>query len=432
MPMFTTLFVMTWLAVSAPDTFARHDALELRSVNPSGNSVPQYGRFELTLDVRATYDNPFDPEDVDVYALFRSPSGKSLRVNGFFTQPCSRRLVNDMEYIDPLGEPFWQIRFAAPEEGTWRYQVFVKDRTGSCQSPEAAVAVMASASPGFIRTNPKAPQVFAFENGHPYVAIGENMCWATGRGTVDFEMWLASLAQGGGNWIRFFMDRWHCCLEWTPSDQRAWDQGQFYGLGKYNLCNAWRLDTILDMAERNGVYVMVCLGMYSEFTEGGFFSEGIWPMNPYNAANGGPCKKPEEFWTNEQARKLYKQRLRYLAARYGWRTGVFAWEFWNEAYPTTPWVQEMAQFLKGTGPYADQPADPYRHLVSTSYGTADIWGLPEIDFSMTHQYGEGNLADAAITVNADAVKHAAFNKPHLMAEFGIDWRSSDDKYDTSV
>jgi hypothetical protein len=205
--------------------------------------------------------------------------------------------------------------------------------------------------------------------------------------------------------------------------------GSIWRLGRLQPVQRLETRRILDTAEQNGIQVMLCLGTYGEFTTGGYFNEGLWNSNPYNAAMGGPCAKPEEFWTNEQARKFYRQRLRYIAARYGARANLFAWEFWNEAYPATPWVAEMAQFLKGHGPFQGNPADPFGHLVSTTYGTPEIWNLPEIDFTQSHSYGEGNLPDFAPLTHNDAVQNRKFNKPHLLAEFGIDWHTSDDKYD---
>ena len=64
---------------------------------------------------------------------------------------------------------------------------------------------------------------------------------------------------------------------------------------------------------------MFCLGTYGEFTEGGYFNEGCWVSNPYNAKNGGPCATPGRL-LDQPARpaSLYKQRLRYLIARWGY------------------------------------------------------------------------------------------------------------------
>ena len=417
--------VMIALGVGEPDGAAAQK-LELRSATPSATTVPCYGRLDLNLDLNATYDNPFDPGDVDVYAEFVSPEGTRFHVNGFYTQSCSAKVEKDVEAIDPIGDPFWQICFSPNREGAWRYRVFAKDRTGAASLPEAEFSVVPSASSGFVRRNSSSPHLFAFDNGQPFLAIGEDMCWGT---LFNYDQWLPALGQAGGNWIRLWSFRWNCGLEWSTQDRQSWDYGTFSGLGRYNLCSAWRLDRILDTAEKNGVYVMLCLGTYGEFTTGGFFNEGMWNTNPYNAANGGPCAKPEDFWTNERARKLYKQRLRYVAARYGWRTNLFAWEFWNEAHAPAAWVKEMAQFMKGTPDAA--PADPFGHLVSTTYGDPEVWGIAEIDFTQSHLYGEANVPDAAPVICNDARQHRKFGKPHLAAEFGIDWRSSDDKQDTT-
>ncbi len=422
----TLLAVVTLCAAAdaSPGTTAGEDKLDLGTVAQNAAEVPRYGLFELRLSPKATFDNPFNPDDLDVHADFTPPEGTSMRVNGFYTQDCVRKVEEKNESFSVTGEPYWAIRFSPNAEGTWRYTVSARDRSGTVRSAEATFLVTPANSAGFIRRNPRAPNLFMTENGAPFLAIGENMCWGS---VTDYEKWLPALGNAGGNWIRLWVFRWNCGLEWTAEDQRPWDSGQFGGLGIYNLCNAAKLDMILDEAARQGVNVMLCLGTYGEFTTGGFFHEGMWDTNPYNAVNGGPCAKPEDFWTDPKARALYKQRLHYMAARYGWRTNVFAWEFWNEAYPPAGWVQEMAQFLKGDG---NRPAaDPFGHLVSTSYGKPEIWNLPEVDFTMTHHYGEANVADHTPVVMADARQNRSFGKPHLMAEFGLDWRSSDDKQD---
>ena len=427
---FVLLMAMIAASESALGDLGQRETLELRSVVSSEIEVPKHGRFELTLDLGASFDNPFDPDDVDVYAVFTPPEGPPMRVNGFYTVACLRKLLeNGAEQIEPTGAPFWQIRFCPNREGMWHYRVFARDRTGTVESPEAAFRVVASENPGLVQRREGLSSPFVFDDGRAFFPVGENMCWGGPKGSLDFDEWLKRLGEARGNWIRLWMTRWNCALEWTEDDaSRQWPNA-FRGLGVYNLCSAWKLDTILDTAEKNGVYVQLCLGTYGEFTTGGYFNEGMWASNPYNSANGGPCASADDFWTNEQARRLYQRRLRYIAARYGARVSIFAWEFWNEARAPAAWVSEMAQYMKGTGPFEGKPADPYGHLVSTTYGDPDVWGLAEIDFTQTHQYGEGNIPDMAPAIVSDARRHSEFGKPHLMAEFGIDWRSSDDKYD---
>ena len=47
-------------------------------VTSSAMEIPLYGMWELTIDLRASYDNPFDPEQVDLTAEFTTPSGKKV------------------------------------------------------------------------------------------------------------------------------------------------------------------------------------------------------------------------------------------------------------------------------------------------------------------------------------------------------------------
>jgi hypothetical protein len=408
---------------------SRNSSLALKAATPDRLVVPCYEKLELTLDLSATYENPFDADEIDVHARFTSPVGKQIQVNGFLYQPFTRRLENNAEQIEPAGEPVWKLRFTPDLAGDWKYQVSARDRSGSARLPETQFKAVKSDHPGFIRRSARNPLAFAWDNGRPFFAVGENMCWAAGRGSFDYDQWLPELGKAGGNFIRIWMSSWNCALEWSRPGKGESRSGEYEGVGRYSLGNAWKLEAILDAAERQGVNVMLCLGTYGEFTSGGFFNEGQWNANPYKQSNGGPCDKPGDFWTNATARKLYQRRLRYLAARYGHRTNLQAWEFWNEAKAPAAWIAEMARCFRGTGEFQGRPADPYGHLVTTTYGTSEVWKIPELDFTQTHSYGKGDIPDHAPVVQDDARKHAIYRKPHIMAEFGIDWRGPDSKYD---
>ncbi|MGC8666977.1 MAG: DUF5060 domain-containing protein [Chthonomonadales bacterium] len=429
------LLVWAVAALSTPPApqLAQAGPLALGSVQPNRAAVPLFGKFELTLGLTATYQNPFDPAQIDVWAVFKSPHGRKMRVNGFLDQPFNRRLVNGREEIIPAGAPIWRVRFAADETGVWTYWVYARDLSGERQVGPRKFRVTPAPDPGFVGVARRNPRVFAFQNGRPFFAVGEDMCWGGPRGSFDYDAWLAKLARAGGNWIRIWMCSWNCGLEWTAEPHGDWRTGDYHGLGVYSLDNAWKLDHILDTAASNHIRVMLCFGTYGELASGGYFNEGQWKANPYNAANGGPCSSPDDFWTNPRARALYRQRLRYIAARYGWRTNIHSWELWNEIAADTPakvaWHAEMAQFLKGTGPFKGHPADPFHHLLTTSYGSDALWRMPEYDFTQTHHYGVGTTPDHAPVVHADALSFSRFQKPHLMSEFGIDWRKSDRDYD---
>ena len=56
----------------------------IRSAQPSTpGPIGLYEKFELALDLEATYNNPFDPDEVDLWAEFTAPSGKVQKIWGF-------------------------------------------------------------------------------------------------------------------------------------------------------------------------------------------------------------------------------------------------------------------------------------------------------------------------------------------------------------
>ncbi len=378
-------------------------------------SLAAYGQAEWTVTLDQTYANPFDPDEIAVDAAFSGPKGQTLRVPGFWFQDFRRQKNPDgTETLAPLSQPEWRVRFCPPAPGRWRLVVTARDHSGTGASPALSFTVQPTRAAGFVRRAPGSDRYLEFDNGTAFFPVGENMGWAGKAGLGDYEAWLPRLSQAGGNYARVWMA--NRPLEHGPNS-----------LGRYDLAHAWYFDQVLRLVAQNHVECMLALGTYGEFTTGGFFGEGQWPVNPYNKANGGPAATPADFWTDAQARALYRRHLRYLVARYGAQTSLAFWEFWNETAAPAPWIQEMAAYLKAN--------DPYRHLVTNSYavtGEASVWDLPGIDLTQTHRYGdEGSLRDIAPVILDDARAHDGYHKPHLMGEFGISWRNSDAKFDPS-
>ncbi|MCZ0212168.1 hypothetical protein OZK63_43170, partial [Streptomyces sp. UMAF16] len=54
-----------------------------------------------------------------------------------------------------------------------------------------------------------------------------------------------------------------------------------------------------------------------------------WNNNPYNIANGGPCNNTWDFFSNSTAKNLFKNRMRYIIARYGYSNTIMSWELFN-------------------------------------------------------------------------------------------------------
>lgn len=400
------------------------EPLALGGITLDRETVGRYDKLEIDLDLDATFDNPFDPDDIDVTALFTAPDDRQISVPGFYYQQYDPVRYGDRFALHKVGEPGWKVRFCPMQEGRWQVVVRARDRSGQVTSSPAWFECASGTSPGFIRRCPDNPYYLQFDNGAPYFAVGENVCWAPPGQTHRYDEWLSALGAAGGNYCRIWLVRWNMGLEWTNQGPR---EGVYYGLGRYSLDNAARLDWVLAQARDNGIYCMLALGYHGELADKpDYFKSNCWEFSPYNAANGGPCAEPADFWTDGSARKLYKQRLRYYIARWGWDAHILSWEFWNEVRAPEPWVREMARCL--------EQSDPYAHLVTTTYGYDRVWQIPQLDYTQAHTYGvdESRRSTAPVITHLCRTHTRSWPKPFMVGEFGIDWKRSDGGHDPNA
>lgn len=412
--------------------FSSRKKLEINSVLIRDKKIGQSEPQEVTVNLSSTYDNPFDPEDINVTAEFISPLGEKIAIPGFFYQGYAREQVGSRtERLTLQGEPCWKVRFAARSIGEWKFYITAQDRSGEKKSGLYSFQVIESNNPGLIRRAKNSNNYLEFETGKPYFAIGESIAWANrNKQTYDYDYYFVKLYENKCNYSRVWIIPWHLALEWTNLGS---PKGRFFGIGKYCLENAWRMDYILSLAEENGIYVMFTLGNYGDLMrEKGLWNEQWWDSHPYNIANGGPCKTPWDFFTNNQAKDYYKNRLHYIIARWGYSPNILAFELFNEVDAPLEWVREMGGFIKEN--------DPFGHLVTISLGYPDwskkhpqeeqVWQLPEIDFTQLHIWGNGQPQDLVEELfNGIQGQILKYNKPCLVAEFGIDSLKDDTFYD---
>jgi hypothetical protein len=404
-----------------------------------------YRQAEYEVRLRASFENPFDSAQVALDAEIVAPSGRRVRVPGFLYRPYRRatgkatlpiayasteavrkgaqmeKSYDRAEVLVPSGEASWRVRFTPTESGTHRVSLTVRDRVGIARKTGLLVRVAKSGAPkGFVRVDGANRRAFRLSTGEPYFPIGANVSWAGERGTRDYDDWLPEYAKAGANWGRVWLSP-----TWTTfSIERSRS-------GTVDLANAWRLDYVLNLAERNGLYLALCIDSYNVLRDRINWPE--WERSPYNAANGGAASNPLDFWSDAESARRYRDKLRYLVARWGPSPNVFAWEFWNEVdgvadyrlAPVLEWHRRMGAFLK--------KLDPYRHLVSTSFGgngagagDASVFALPEMDYSVSHLY---DAPDGPSAVASAQRRLGELGKPHFVAEFGADAsgsRSDDD------
>jgi hypothetical protein len=398
---------------------------QARGAEPAAAALPtvaQWSRFEASWVPDAPPANPFDPDEIDVRAEFGPDGGGATQeVGAFWYQDYARELLNGRERLTAVGEPHFRVRFTPTRAGRYRWRWVVRANGTTVEHPWQRFDVTAARDHGFLRVSRRDPRYLAFDDRTPYFAVGENTGWYDARGTFAYDDWFGALAEQGANWGRLWMASFAFGIEWNDT-----------GLGDYTnrLGRAWQLDTVIEEAERRDIQVMLVLLTHGAFS---LFFNSEWANNPYNAANGGPLAKPEDFFTDPEARKLFERRLRYVVARWGWSTHLMAWELWNEVELVQPYVSTAVTEWHAHMAAVIRELDPYDHLVSTSHAfyplDPNVWLNGGLDFTQIHLYTDllPALRDVSASVIArTADRLAVTGRPVLFAELGVDSRGPDE------
>jgi hypothetical protein len=374
-------------------------------------AVPLYAKFQVTFQLTSAYANPFDPDEVDAELTVVTPSRDTLVVPAFWFQDFARSRTSTDEILAAVGSLCWMARFSPTELGIHTYYIGVADSTGYNRSPDSTFAAIASSDPGFVGRSAADSRLFEFSNGDPYVPRGQNIAWATNLGTYDYDTYVNAMTANGENWMRIWMTHFYRgqSLEWNASH---WT-GYFHGLGVYSQECAWKLDYIIEFARQHGIRIQLVTQHHGQFSTS---TDANWADNPYNVANGGMLTAPQQFFTNAQAKQLYKRKLRYMVARWGYSTSILCWEFWNEVQYTNNYSPSTVASWHGEmGQYVDS-IDPWHHLLTTSARETDsvIWSRPEIDCTQLHLY----VGEVTNTIRSKVISMWSYGKPVIAGEFG--------------
>ncbi len=390
-------------------------------------TIPRYSLLEFTVGVPGTYENPYDPAQIDVQATFRSPKGETIPVPAFYLRPYALNCLEDecdTTTLAPSGAPEWRVRFTPTQIGRWTFEVEARTASGATPLRAGEFRVIESDAAGFVHTGSN-PRYFAFDDGTAYFPVGENLAWALdNQGGLDaYTRWLDELSAAGANYARLNLDvPWFISLD-SPGPPGDYDAAQ---------AAAWRMDTILELAAQRDIYLELVLIWHQGFTTEPLPSGTArpdasisWANNPYNAANGGALSGPSALFFDATARDLLRQRLRYIVARWGYSPNVFAWEVSDaldaisgySASRAQPWLQDMTGYLR--------QIDPYRHLITTGLRQPDLalWQLPGIDFAAVQFYQQrpdvdtDDIVTESLGVLRDVV--GGLNKPALLTEFSL-------------
>ena len=345
--------------------------------------------------------NPYDDSELAVEAVLRAPDGRETVHPAFFAR----------HQDSPAGGFLFRFNFDVP--GEWTLTARSRPSASGWTSLTFAVREAPRRDRGLIDVDRENGRYFIDGDGKTFIPVGCNLAWGRDTDLADYGRWLSRLRENGMNIARVWLAPWSFALHV--------DSCRDFSAAEPRLS---RLDRLIEAARAKGVYIILTLLNHGQFSR---TVNPTWDKNPYNY-----LPAPADFFTDAGARRAYFNELRYIVARYGYASNLFAWELFNEIdhvedyaareQEITAWLENAAAYLKFV--------DNYRHLVTTSYYTeyGPAFNLPAIDFVSAHSYeyaGRDIYKDAPAKV-ADV--YAQYRKPVLYAEFGVSYRSASDTY----
>ena len=148
----------------------------INAVVANNTSLPKLNKFELTVNLSATYTNPYDYDDIAVQCIFIAPSGKKDTVDGFFMQDY---ILGGSGNLTPTGTGDFKVRYAPNETGNWSYDISCTSTGGTGVFPTQMFECTASTEPGFIRTN--TTNYLSFDDGSQNIPDGEIIGWLNNK-----------------------------------------------------------------------------------------------------------------------------------------------------------------------------------------------------------------------------------------------------------
>ncbi|GEM_PF-1645491 len=410
---------------------AEPEALQLTLTQAPAEELTQYDLQEWRFGLNEFPNNPYDPDEISLDLVVMLPSGEEVTHPGYFHHLTERQVKDGQESFRLLDAADWRIRFRPWQEGEHQWQAVLRMQREGEEPDEVRVEgrFRVKADPearGFLRVSHQDPRYFEFQNGDFFYPLGHTMRSPSDRrpriytektmeildpsdeaGTDVYAHWFRRMRQEGGNFARVWMSNWWLGLEWNSQHYG------YHGREYFNQKNAARLDRLLELAEREGIYINL------ETTNHGTYSSSVdaeWHENPWShfSVDEGPVKFASEFVNYEEGLRWHQNRMRYLIARSGHSQQVAWWGVlteteWSEAYfrsyrdirgnrrkPYHPWPyrnnsfrQPFKEWVDDTATYLVQ-ANAHPSLASTHFSNTtnglDFWDLDSMSVLYNNAY----------------------------------------------
>jgi hypothetical protein len=413
--------------------------------NQNTPDVGQYEKLEIGVTLPATLEqqvndflangtgglNPFDPDQISVETDF-TQGAQHYTVYGFYydefiRDPNAMAPFAPANWISQQTNYHWRIRFAPPTLGNWYCSISIRINNASNYSYAVNglyFQCVPSSNKGWLRKGNDNWHL-AYSNNESFFAIGQNIGWNDfvcfnggqyhqqdwvsgytlfGSGYLDVLGWISNLSDNGGNMVRVSNFPTSFELELTH-------------LNNYSdrLNRAWELDRLIELCEQKGV--KISMGMADKRNKKFDPSRddpnslGLWNNNPYNSQNNlliQGVNHYEDFLTNADARKIFKNKIRYFLSRWGYSTSIGIFDLIGEVdggdynvdeqtktEDLSFWHDEMFRYVRLLSSYRNL-------LISSSYNIGTHPGdfhpgatfdLDNCDITSLHWYKPDRKAD---------------------------------------
>ncbi|WP_181885105.1 glycoside hydrolase 5 family protein [Pontibacter diazotrophicus] len=283
----------------------------------------------------------------------------------------------------------------------------------------------------WIQVAPDAPY-FITEEGENWTPIGQNdaITWPDfanafrRKDLKQVEDHLAWLSEHGVTCLRFMLE--YAQTEnryferpagtFSPNMVRLWDD-------LFELCGKYKLRILLTPVDTFWMWIR-------------------WKHHPYNKKNGGPCSDRPQWLLCTDTRKFIKDRITFVAERWGGSGVLFAWDLWNEIHPAHAnnrtdvfhsFIKDISEHLREIemrlyGRSHPQTVSLYGPVLDENPEVADaIFRHPNLDFATTHFYDAATINNPKDTLWSaivtgrlvrEALEHVNKARPFFDSEHG--------------
>lgn len=406
-----------------------YERLEI-GVTPPAETVAKIDNFILNRSVPGEYKtNPYVSWSVRYFAIFTHESSPQVKVEGFYFQDFTAQPEKNVWQKQSNNHPF-RFRAALPAAGEWLVQIFVSlNREEPRLVGRMNLKVTASVRPGFVKTHPnhrnlmRGDKIIFPVGANLFSPIVDNNLYYSGnpKDKLNVNSWtnylqdLRNYANSGGKFVRFIME---------PTASEI----EFEKVGDYTsrLPLAQQMDSILFIAEEKDILVQWNCMIQSpfkitdhEFGSWDFIQEKGQDRPGYGYSNTFQLEKPSDIFYHPEAWRYFKERYRYIIARWGYSPQITFFELMSEPFwmnkddrtditpydnekdesPTRKAVayfhREMSQYIKNDLQHSQHLLAALSHLPSKDFplyphgdykDKDDSWDAPHIDVISINMY----------------------------------------------